>query len=300
MVHEVRSGNVGRTRARSSMRKLRSFIRAIGDHPSTSLQDGLLVCGAMIGATILTLEYDLFRFAGEMTTPERQITLRELIFLSAVLVIGIVAFIVRRLYEARRDAVLLVQRDLDIQRLREEAARDPLTGLPNRRSLLAALAAATAGPSQDGRHHAFFLLDLNDFKRVNDEHGHAIGDRVLRVVVERLKAASRPADLLARLGGDEFAVLAYDVDRDAAEALGQRYIASLSSAVSTDRTSHQVGVSIGCGLIPEHGVTPEEILADADFAMYQAKAEGRSAVVFCGGRTNATGQGTKVPSIAGS
>jgi diguanylate cyclase (GGDEF)-like protein len=278
--------------------QFKSIARAIARNPWTSLQDVLLVCGAMIGAAILALEYDLFRFAGEMTTPERQITLRELIFLSAVLVTGIVAFIARRLYEARWDVALLVQRELDIQLLREEAARDPLTGLPNRRSLLTALAAATAGPSQDGRHHAFFLLDLNDFKRVNDEHGHAIGDRVLRVVVERFKAASRPSDLLARLGGDEFAVLAYDADRDGAEAIGQRFIASLSSPVSTDRTSHQVGVSIGAAMIPEDGVTPEEILADADFAMYQAKSQGHSAVVFCGGRMDTAGQGTKAISIA--
>ena len=136
---------------------------------------------------------------------------------------------------------LLSHRAFDIQRLREEAARDPLTGLPNRRSLLTALATATAGPSQDGRHHAFFLLDLNEFKRVNDEHGHAIGDRVLCVVVERFKAASRPSDLLARLGGDEFAVLAYDVDRDGAEAIGQRIITSLNIPISTDLTSHQIG-----------------------------------------------------------
>lgn len=264
------------------MRKAKSVIGAIGDHPWSSIQDVMLVCGAMIGATILALEYDLFKFAGELTTPERQITLRELIFLSAVLVTGIVGFIGRRLYEARRDAHLLVQRELDIQRLREEASRDPLTGLPNRRSLLTALATATAGRSQDGRHHAFFLLDLNEFKRVNDQHGHATGDRVLRVVVERFKAASRPSDLLARLGGDEFAVLAYDVDRDGAEAIGQRIITSLNSPISTDPTSHQIGVSIGAAMIPQDGVTAEEILADADFAMYQAKAQGHSAIAFCG------------------
>jgi predicted signal transduction protein with EAL and GGDEF domain len=192
----------------SIMHEARAVARAVNDHPWSSLQDVLLVCGAMIGSTILALEYDLFKFAGELTTPERQITLRELIFLSAVLVTGIVGFIARRLYEARRDARFATQLEADVQRLREEASRDPLTGLPNRRSLLTALTTATAGPVQDRRHHAFFLLDLNEFKRVNDEHGHAVGDRVLRVVAERFKAASRPSDLLARLGGDEFAVLA--------------------------------------------------------------------------------------------
>jgi diguanylate cyclase (GGDEF)-like protein len=262
----------------------KAVARAMNDHPWATLQDVLLVFGAMIGAIILTLEYDLFKFAGELTTPERKITLRELIFLSAVLVTGIVGFIARRLYEARRDARSAAQLQAAVQSLRDEASRDPLTGLPNRRCLLDALAAATAGPLQDGRRHAFFLLDLNEFKRVNDEHGHAIGDRVLRLVVERFKAASRPSDLLARLGGDEFAVLAYDVDRDSAEAIGQRLILSLDKPIAMDLPSHQIGVSIGAAMIPEDGVTPEEILADADFAMYQAKAQKRSAMVFCGGR----------------
>jgi diguanylate cyclase (GGDEF)-like protein len=270
------------------MHKATAVAGAINDHPWSTIQDVLLVCGAMIGSTILALEYDLFKFAGELTTPERQITLRELIFLSTVLVTGIVGFIARRLYEARRDARIAAQLNADVQRLRQEASRDPLTGLPNRRCLLDALAASTAGPIQDGRHHAFFLLDLNAFKRVNDEHGHAVGDRVLRLVVERFKAASRPSDLLARLGGDEFAVLAYDVDRDGAQAIGQRIIASLNSAIATELTSHLIGVSIGAAIIPEDGVTPEEILADADFAMYEAKSKGHSAIVFCGGRLKTT------------
>ena len=65
----------------------------------------------------------------------------------------------------------------------------------------------------DGRKHVFFILDLNGFKRVNDLHGHAVGDSVLQVVVERFKRVARPSDVLGRLGGDEFAVLSYDVDR---------------------------------------------------------------------------------------
>ena len=262
------------------MQKVSSVVCAVGHHPWASLQDLLLILGAMVGATVLALEYDLFRFASELTTQERRITLAELMFLSALLVMGIVAFIVRRQYEGRRDALLSVQRELDIQGLRDEALRDPLTGLPNRRGVLAALALAMTGHSQDGRHHAFFLLDLNGFKRVNDEHGHAVGDRVLKVVVERFKAASRPSDLVGRLGGDEFAVLACDVDREGARAIGNRFIASLHSPISTDRASHQVGVAIGAATIPQDGVTPEEILCNADIAMYRAKAEDRSALVF--------------------
>jgi diguanylate cyclase (GGDEF)-like protein len=252
----------------------------------------------MLGATVLALEYDLFRFAGKLSAEEQRITLAELIFLSVLLVTGIVAFIGRRLYEARRDALLTVQRELESERLREAAVRDPLTGLPNRLSMVSALGAATTGPSQDGRHHAFFLLDLNGFKRINDDHGHAVGDRVLRVVAERFKSASRPSDLLTRLGGDEFAVLAYDVDRDGAAAIGERFIGSLNNPISTDRSSHLIGVSIGAALIPDDGIAVEEIMADADFAMYQAKARGQSAVVFCQGLVGKSAPAKKEPARA--
>lgn len=265
------------------MHAVETLTRTVREHPWSSVQDILLVSGAMLGATVLALEYDLFRFAGKYTVEELRITLAELIALSALLVIGIVAFIGRRLYEARRDALVTLERDMETERLRQVATRDPLTGLPNRLSMVSALADATSGPSHDGRRHAFFLLDLNGFKQVNDAHGHAVGDRVLCVVADRFKSASRPTDLLARLGGDEFAVLAYDVDRDGAAAIGQRLIASLINPISTDRASHQVGASIGAALIPDDGIVVEEIMADADFAMYQAKAQNQSAMVFCQG-----------------
>jgi diguanylate cyclase (GGDEF)-like protein len=266
---------------------IKSIIRSIGEHPWSSLQDILLVSGAMLGATILALEYDLFKLAGSLTPEEQRITLAELIFLSAVLLVGIVAFVARRLAETRNDRIRELGRELEMQRLRNEATRDALTDLPNRRAMIAALNDATSGTSQDGRRHAFILMDLNGFKRVNDEHGHAVGDRVLRIIAERLEAASRPVDLLARLGGDEFSVLAYDVSRDEAGIIADRFIAALENAISTGRDAHLVGVSIGVALIPDDGITTEEIMADADFAMYQAKAQGHSSVVFCQGRRSA-------------
>ena len=91
--------------------------------------------------------------------------------------------------------------------LRELAMQDPLTSLPNRRVLLEALDLATKLPPAAGCSHANFLLDLNDFKCVNDRYGHAVGDEVLQAVVERFRRVARGNDVFARLGGDEFAVL---------------------------------------------------------------------------------------------
>ena len=158
--------------------------------------------------------------------------------------------------------------------------QDSLTGLANRRALLSALTAATASSPTDGRKHAFFLIDLNDFKRVNDLHGHALGDRVLQVVAERFRTAARPSDLLARLGGDEFAVLSYNVDRDAAYAIGLRFIATLESEIRVGGHSHEIGASVGAALIPDDGTTAEEIIHNADLAMYRAKGHDQTSLVF--------------------
>ena len=234
----------------------------------------------MIVATLLALEYDLFNFAGQLTVPQRRITLAEVIFLTILLAFCIFAFVLRRLREERRDVARCVATKIQVRNLRMLALQDSLTGLANRRALLAALTSATASPPSDGTKHALFLVDLNDFKRVNDLHGHTLGDRVLQVVGERLRTVSRPSDLLARLGGDEFAVLSYNVDRDTAHTIGLRFIATLESEIRLGVDSHQIGASVGAALIPDDGTTTEEIIHKADLAMYRAKGQGQSSLVF--------------------
>jgi diguanylate cyclase (GGDEF)-like protein len=155
-----------------------------------------------------------------------------------------------------------------------------LTDLATRRVILDALEAVTTAPSFVGRRHAFFLIDLDDFKRVNDLHGHALGDRVLQVIARRFGAVTRPSDLLARLGGDEFALLCYDVERDTAVAIARRLIASLESDIRAGRQSYKIGASIGAALIPNDGANAEEVIHHADLAMYRAKGQDRSSVVF--------------------
>ena len=249
-------------------------------HPWSSAQDLLLLAGAMLGAAILTLEYELFAFSAQLSESQRRIDMLELMLLTGLLVAGIIAFIVRRLHEERRDVARQIMLDLEMNQLRHQATRDPLTGLPNRRAMLDALAQATCGPQADGHQHVFFLLDLNEFKRVNDQHGHAVGDRVLEVIVERFRSATRANDILARLGGDEFALLSHDVDRAGATAIGHRFIACVHSKFWVEGHAHDVGVSIGATVTPDDGVTAQEILRNADLAMYRAKKADRSALVF--------------------
>lgn len=256
------------------------LIRAILKNPWSSVQDGLLLSSVMLVATLLALEYDLFSFAGQLSEPQRRITLAEAMFLTVLLALCIFTFALRRLREERRDVARHVATKNQVRELRALALQDSLTGLPNRRALLTALAAATVSPPSDGRKHAFFLIDLNGFKHVNDLHGHTLGDRVLQVVAERFRTVARPCDLLVRLGGDEFAVLSYNVDRDTAYTIGLRFVTALESEIRVGGSSHQIGASIGGALIPDDGTSAEEIIHNADLAMYRAKGQDQTSLVF--------------------
>jgi diguanylate cyclase (GGDEF)-like protein len=258
----------------------KALVRAIVTNPWASVQDGLLLASVMLVAALLALEYNLFWFISALSEPQRKISLAEAIFLTTLLALCISAFVIRRLREERHSVVRYVVTKNQMRELRALALQDSLTGLANRRALLKALMAATASPPPDGLKNAFFLIDLNDFKRVNDLHGHSLGDRVLQVIAERFRTVARPSDVLARLGGDEFAVLSYNVDRDTAYSIGLRFIASLQSEIQVGGHSHEIGASIGAALIPDDGTTAEAIIHSADLAMYRAKGQERSSLVF--------------------
>jgi diguanylate cyclase (GGDEF)-like protein len=174
-----------------------------------------------------------------------------------------------------------MSRNLEVQELKEQTQRDPVTGLLNRRGLLSALASAISQADDTARQQALLLLGVRGLERVCDLHGRAVGDRLLRIVVERLRAAGGPNDIMARLdGGGELAVLACDIDRDGAETLGQRLIAALQTDVLLDQDPQRIGVFIGATMIRSARLTPAEILNAADLAMRRAKEAHQPALVF--------------------
>jgi diguanylate cyclase (GGDEF)-like protein len=258
----------------------RSLAEAIAKHPWHSLRDGLVLVGVMTFAVLIALRYDIFAFIAALADPRRTISPAEAVLLAVLFAICIYVFVARRVSEERCDESFGLQLEREMRELRELAMQDPLTQLPNRRALLMALEAVSTRCGPQDPKHAFFMLDLNGFKSVNDRHGHAVGDRVLQVVVERFRRAARPNDLLARLGGDEFAVLSYAVDRASARDIGTRFATALGNAISVDGHAHAVGVAIGAALLPDDGVTCEAILRKADLAMYRAKKKDGSAVAF--------------------
>ncbi len=158
--------------------------------------------------------------------------------------------------------------------LAERAIHDPLTGLANRTLLEERLRAVLARDARSGASTAVLFLDLDDFKAVNDQHGHAMGDLVLRTVATRLAASVRPSDTVARLGGDEFVVLAEGADAASVELLAERLRTAATSSIGP--LDLQVGVSIGIALSHRGDAEPTGLLNAADHEMYAAKRRGRA------------------------
>ena len=161
------------------------------------------------------------------------------------------------------------------------ALRDSLTQLPNRVLFLQHLDGAIARGRRKKSILALLFLDLDDFKAVNDNYGHAAGDEALIRVADRLRAAVRASDFVARLGGDEFTVLCESVsDKQEAAAVARRIIDALNEPFVVFGSEVHIEVSIGIAVAPGDSATAETLLHQADAAMYGAKAELGAAVHF--------------------
>jgi len=156
------------------------------------------------------------------------------------------------------------------------ARHDALTGLSNRADFSARLASAIETGRADGRRLAICCVDLDLFKGVNDTYGHPTGDRLLRMVAQRLRDALGEGDFAARIGGDEFAVvLDAAAAPDAIDATATRMIETLSLPYAIDGIEVTIGASVGVALFPADGASADELIKNADLALYQAKSEGR-------------------------
>lgn len=169
--------------------------------------------------------------------------------------------------------VLLVARE----REKQLALHDPLTGLPNRLFFDLRLDQAISRAERHGRSFTLLLLDLDDFKPVNDVYGHKAGDRVLIETGRRIRKHLRRVDTVARIGGDEFMVILDDTSGPAeAEVVARKLIAALGEPINVGADFVCVGVSIGGSFYPESGTTAEQLIRRADQAMYCAKARGKN------------------------
>jgi diguanylate cyclase (GGDEF)-like protein/PAS domain S-box-containing protein len=163
---------------------------------------------------------------------------------------------------------------------------DPLTRLPNRRLLLDRLRQALASTSRSGRNGALLFIDLDRFKTLNDTLGHSVGDLLLQQVGQRLATCIREGDTVARLGGDEFVVMLEDLNNNLeestkqTEAVGEKILATLGQPYLLDGHEHHSTPSIGITLFRGHHYSIDELLKQADMAMYRSKNAGRNTLRF--------------------
>lgn len=175
-------------------------------------------------------------------------------------------------------AGIAIERAHSEQKIRFMAHHDPLTGMPNRALFWPQFSRTLFQAEREKRKLTVAYIDLDNFKQINDELGHAAGDEVLKAIAHRLSQSVRSSDLTVRLGGDEFAIVFSNPMQDEAHVLRRLdEIRKLMSApVEYDGHIIQVTSSMGVAFFPKDGTTPEELLARADAAMYEAKASGRN------------------------
>ncbi len=196
-------------------------------------------------------------------------------------------------------AILVAMRDIterkaNAQEIEHLAFYDSLTDLPNRRLMLDRLKQALNNNERHGHQGALMLIDLDNFKQLNDTLGHAVGDQLLVSVATRLRGCTRAGDTVARMGGDEFVVILEGLDQDETAAIQAEQVAAkilknlaepytlgtTDHTCETARRSHLSTSSIGMTLFKDQSASPDELMKRADTAMYQAKASGRNTLRF--------------------
>ncbi|MBL1377375.1 sensor domain-containing diguanylate cyclase [Zobellella iuensis] len=212
------------------------------------------------------LSEDRWRILGDMWILPRQATrpsASEAAFLEAL----------------ARVAGFAMERQDQWKALRERAEYDALTGLANRTLLGEQLAQALSTAAEHRRQVALLFIDLDDFKRVNDSHGHHAGDKVLTCLAERMSETLRKSDTIARLGGDEFVVVLPEVDLATAQRVAQKLLAVLRQPVRWEAAVLPVSLSIGLILSRPGELDEQALIQRADAAMYRAKQAGKNQLV---------------------
>jgi diguanylate cyclase (GGDEF)-like protein/PAS domain S-box-containing protein len=192
------------------------------------------------------------------------------------------------------NATMVVIRDISERKNAEEQIRylgqhDLLTGLPNRALFADRLTQSISFAAAHKKSFALLFLDLDHFKKINDSHGHQVGDRFLRQVSGRLLECVGPLDTASRQGGDEFSIIIAELEHaDEAAFMARKICEALSSPFQVDTLRLNASVSVGIAMYPKDGTHAEELLRNADIAMYHAKGSGRNQFQFFSEELNRT------------
>ncbi|MEJ2060169.1 MAG: GGDEF domain-containing protein [Gammaproteobacteria bacterium] len=240
---------------------------------------GIRFINALVACLIIQLAYNLSLLLHHQ--PPLSIYLEDNFHLFAANLIGAASSYI---LEHQRRELFHKQRQLDRERRMHEqlSLQDNLTGLHNRRHLERALEEMLLSTHPPGMLSAGLFIDIDNFKPINDRHGHDTGDRVLQAISGRIAHTVRDTDLVARLGGDEFFVVLKSVpDREQAIGITRKLLTSLHERLMVETASGRtislhVAASVGIVFFPFPTATPAEILRRADMAMYRVKNEGRN------------------------
>ncbi len=186
----------------------------------------------------------------------------------------------RLLERIAEQAGAVIHNSIVFEQTQEDSLTDPLTGLPNRRSMFVHLTRELSRAERLNREVALIVMDIDEFKAINDTHGHHVGDRALREMAQALRQALRPYDLCVRYAGDEFIVVLSDCPREAAEAKRMELQLLVSRIEIEVRPGKfvKIGASAGVSVFPHDGPTYETLLAGADHGMYRDKATRRGRI----------------------
>ena len=207
----------------------------------------------------------------------RPLYVNLLIYAVSLALIGMIAlFLTRRFTASLRKKMALTEGQLE-----QMALYDRITGLPNRRFFEHELKKAITRTQREGENTALMMIDVDDFKKVNDLCGHQTGDEVLMMIANRLRQIVRSDDVLARFGGDEFAAILFMVDTPENVAkLAHKMIDAMAAPFPTHPIPSHVGLSIGITMMPSDSDDSETLIRWSDMAMYEAKAQGKNRAQF--------------------
>ena len=185
---------------------------------------------------------------------------------------------IRNAIEKRQLAWQIASKTREMERL---SLYDALTGLPNRNLYLDRLTQMVKRSARTEERFALFVMDLDQFKEINDTLGHQAGDALLKTIGARLSSVSRESDTVARLGGDEFAAILPTTNSvEGAVVMAEKIEKTVRETVLLEQGTVQVGISIGIVFFPEHGRDTDTLFRNADIAMYEAKREHRGHLVY--------------------
>ena len=186
-----------------------------------------------------------------------------------------------QLHDTSEDISLLRQ---EIAEMREQVSLDPLTGVANRKLLDDTLEAALLAAQREGQSLCVMMVDIDYFKQINDEHGHLIGDKVIKYVAATLKSMVKGRDLVARYGGEEFAIILEETPQEGAMALAEKIRRAIESSrlrrTDTGTPIGRVTVSIGIACLQDAD-SPHDLIDRADRALYRSKSSGRNRITGC-------------------